>query len=75
MREYAIHEYIKCDLCGQGMGAENNGVTTHYTTLPDGTYVEGVVKVTAIMLNRERTCICDTCRKAILENALKLYED
>ena len=70
MREYVVNEYIKCDLCGHGMASETNGTTVHHAYTSNATCFEGVVKVSAIICGRELTCICNDCRKAILQRAL-----
>ena len=71
MKDYVIHEYIKCDICGNAMGFETNGVTSHDTSFPNGTYCNCVVKVSAFYLGTEKTCLCNDCRKAILRNSLE----
>ncbi|MBR2863115.1 MAG: hypothetical protein IKB97_06115 [Bacteroidaceae bacterium] len=71
MIDYVVHENIKYDICGNAMGFETNGVTSHDTLLPNDTYCNGVVKVSAFYLGTEKTCQCNDCRKAILKNALE----
>lgn len=44
MRDYVVHEYIKCDICGNDMGFETNGVTSHDTSVPNGTLAKCLKK-------------------------------
>lgn len=80
MREYKVYEEIKCDLCGSTMGSERGAslrsVTLSNVTLSNETIVQvqGVVKVSAFYYGREVTCICDRCRKAILQDELQRLE-
>lgn len=74
MREYVVHERIKCDICENEMYMNTNGSTMQDVTLPNGTYVQTLVDVSAFYLGAKKTCLCKECRKAILESALRRLE-
>lgn len=70
MKELRTYEIVKCDLCGNGMSEETNGAVLKDMNLQNGTYIKGMVRVSAFVLNREVTCICNNCMKEILERFL-----
>ena len=70
MKEFKTYELIKCDICGQAMGQETNGVVLKDMTLSNGSYIKAFVRISAFVLDREVTCICDNCRKEMLERVL-----
>lgn len=74
MREYVVHERIKCDICENDMYTDTNGATMQDVTLPNGTYLQSLVEVSAFYLGSKKTCLCKDCRKAILESALRCLE-
>lgn len=75
MREILVHELIKCDLCGCGMGAETSGATLRHVPFPDGRYVEATVRVSTFLCGHEVSCLCTSCRKAILQNELQALRE
>lgn len=70
MKELRIYEFVKCDLCGNEMSEETNGAVLKDMNLQNGTYIKGMVRVSAFVLNRKVTCICNNCMKEILERFL-----
>lgn len=74
MREYVVHERIKCDICENEIYTDTNGSTMQDVTLPNGTYLQSIVEVSAFYLGSKKTCLCKECRKAILESALRRLE-
>lgn len=74
MREYVVHERIKCDICENEVYMDTNGSTMQDVTLPNGAYLQSIVEVSAFYLGSKKTCLCNDCRKAILESALRRLE-
>ena len=74
MKEYIVSERIKCDICENDMYTDTNGATMQDVTLPNGTYLQSIVEVSAFYLGSKKTCLCKECRKAILESALRRLE-
>ena len=74
MREYVVHERIKCDICENEIYMDTNGSTMQDVTLPNGTYLQSIVEVSAFYLGSKKTCLCNDCRRAILESALRRLE-
>ena len=74
MKEYIVSERIKCDICENEMYMDTNGSTMQDVTLPNGTYLQSIVEVSAFYLGAKKTCLCKECRKAILESALRRLE-
>ncbi len=70
MKEFKTYELVKCDLCGNGMSQETNGVVLKDMTLSNGSYIKAFVRISAFAFEHEVTCICDNCRKEILERFL-----
>ena len=74
MREYVVHERIKCDICQNEMYMDTNGSTMLDVNLSNGAYVQCVVELSAFYFGSKKTCLCKECRKAILESALRCLE-
>jgi len=72
MKTVVSYEQISCDLCGQAMTHEPGKMHV------DGLYigekcVTGVVDVSAVFIGEEFKCLCNNCRKEIMEAAIRRF--
>ena len=72
MKTLITKELINCDLCGQAMTHEPGKMHV------DGLYigekcVTGVVDVSAVFIGEEFKCLCNSCRKEIMEAAIRRF--
>lgn len=72
MKTIVSYEQIQCDLCGQAMSHEPSKMYV------DGLYigekcVTGVVDVSAVFIGEEFKCLCNRCRKEIMEAAINRF--
>ena len=72
MKTLITTELIKCDICGCDMGEEPSKMFLEGVYLGDN-YVHATVDISAIHLGSEYRCLCNECRKKILEVAIRRF--
>jgi hypothetical protein len=69
MKAIVSYEQITCDMCGQAMTREPSRLYVEGIYLGDK-YVHASVDISAIHIGSEYRCLCNECRKKILEEAI-----
>lgn len=72
MKTLITKELINCDMCGGAMSCEPSRMFIEGVYLGDK-YVHASVDVSAIFIGSEYRCLCNECRKKILEEALRQF--
>ena len=72
MKTLITKELINCDICGGAMGYEASKMFLEGIYLGEK-YVHATVDVSAIYIGGEYKCLCNECRKKILEEAIRKF--
>lgn len=69
MKSLVTLERISCDMCGQAMGSESSKIFIEGVYLGEK-YANAIIDISAICFGREYKCLCNDCRKKLLESAI-----
>lgn len=69
MKTIVSYEQITCDMCGHAMTREPSRLYVDGIYLGDK-YVNASVDISAIHMGEENKCLCNECRKKVLESAI-----
>ena len=72
MKTIVSYEQIQCDLCGQAMSHEPSKMYVEGIYIGDK-YVSAVVDTGAFYLGSETRCLCNNCKKEILQKAIERF--
>lgn len=70
MKTIVSYEQVQCDICGQNISKEPGTMFIESVYVGDK-YLSGVVNISAVYLGEETKCLCNNCRKQILERAIE----